>query len=280
MIANIDVDDIIRKARVYADQRESDFIYDTEGLDIVQIGYDAIYKQIVEKVENFFVKVVEIKAEGEFLKLPDDFYKLSLLRLNISEDRKHKMIPLKLNQIESHEGQGVSINSLLFSNNVYYDAGYILLKDTIRLVPKNRTRDRMFEMYYVPETEKLFLNSQLEEENTLRTETYTTALEEYNQQISDGVDPNTLEAPEEPVLLENPKLPTSISNYLVYHTAMDIGIAENISESRLRRRQSKWEGMILDWASSRNLDYAKTVTEDEDESNHNEGLYGHYYNGY
>jgi hypothetical protein len=74
----VTIADIVQRARLHADQRQSQFINDTEALQLFNEVYGEMYDELVDIDENYYASEapIVISNQAADYDLPDDFYKI------------------------------------------------------------------------------------------------------------------------------------------------------------------------------------------------------------
>ena len=149
MLKTINIPSLINQTRLLADQRGGSYVTDDEMRDLFQTAYDNIYMEIVAEDENYFLKETSITSDGEgFIQLPDDYYKLKLLRTFISGDNySYRVDRKKLNEITTIEESTYDYTSPYGYVGYFY---YTHLQDRLQVFPKSESINKQFKMYYIP----------------------------------------------------------------------------------------------------------------------------------
>ena len=157
MLKSINIPDLINETRLLADQRGGDYVNDDEIRAIFQTAYDNIYMEIVAQDENFFLKETELTSDSEgYLALPEDYYKLKLLRVYISGNNYSYRVDIKkLNEITTVEESTYDYTSP-YGYNGYFS--YVHLQDRLQVYPKSESINKRFKLFYIPTPTNLKTN--------------------------------------------------------------------------------------------------------------------------
>ena len=221
MLKVVNLKKLINQTRLLADQRGGDYVSDDEILSIFQTAYDNLYMEIVAEDENFFLKEIEINSDRNgFIQLPEDYYKLKLLRVYISGDSySYRVDRKKLNEITTIEESAYDY-ATPYGYTGYFS--YTHLEDKLQVFPKSESHDKQFKMYYIP------TSLDLPDAENIETSVV--------------------------------KLPNGFEHYLKYYAASDIGNAEYVDVTSLEKKALFWELKVKKWASDRSKDFPKRVT--------------------
>jgi len=227
---------MIEKIRFLSDQRESQYVSDAEIISLINDGFEEIYYEMVEQNESFFLKR-EVLNSGEDSKfdIPIDQYKIKSLFL-IEGNREYILTPIKLSQKERYEGR------YLYLWNQEDGLKYILYQNYIDVVPKERYVNRDFALYYIPVPLEI---------KDLRLPENAPPEPEFDEEGN--------EIPMEPVPF--PHLPKGYEKYLIYYVVCEILSSEKLRNRDFKEQKLMWRNRILDWSSSRNLDFPKQITD-------------------
>lgn len=149
MLKVVNIPNLINQTRFLADQRGGSYVNDEEMRAILQTAYDNLYMEIVSEDENFFLKELEINSDPNgFIQLPEDYYKLKLLRVYVSGDSySYRVDRKKLNEITTIEESAYDY-STPYGYTGYFS--YVHLEDKLQVFPKSESHDKQFKMYYIP----------------------------------------------------------------------------------------------------------------------------------
>lgn len=119
MARSTTVGDIIERARVHADQRSSDFINDTEALQLFNEVIGDLYDEMCDIDENYFVSETSFNISGSTnaYDLPVDFYKLIGVDFSSTTNGNDRITLRPFNEAERNVAFTQSVN--LPSGTVY-----------------------------------------------------------------------------------------------------------------------------------------------------------------
>ncbi len=241
-MARVDVYKTISQARLLADQRESDYVTDQECIDILQSAYDYLYLRIFEKNRDYFrADPLEIRAEGAFIILPEDYHELDALRYKDIGDTFTRVYPKNPAQILNEDT--FSGANFFYSSIRSYDTKkyfYIHLANKLQLEPANILSDGDFVLYYTPSPFLFPTDAELKADSGIFV----------------------------------PSMPRGFDHFLKYYLATDISTSENTEIDEMERHLARWEDLIMDSVKKRTNDFPKTVTQAEGYGRYSGGGYG------
>ena len=232
MFVSLDIPAMTAKVRLLADKRDSEFVSDTEILDLMEDSFELLYNKLVDLNEGYYLQQVDVRAGANSeiifpdgrgnLSLKDGspapaLYKLTLLE-KVDGDKTTPIFEKTLQEVSQ------------VSSSIVYDYispipfGYVLFNDRLRLYPLESAQGLMFRLSY--SRDPLIENDPKSETNPV--------------------------AKDRTLKRENTMMQRTWEKYISYKTAYTIGVIEENPKQALGDLALELENKITGFASQRN----------------------------